>query len=93
MKLGSIADYVLRAGRAHYVTERPKSAPADPKTGAYYVGREVADLRERNALLAENERLREALRDISRLNHTNYNWAPGMATRALGGKYEHSGIL
>lgn len=93
MKLNSIADYVLRAGRARYVTERPKSAPADPKTVAYYVEREMADLRERNALLAEIERLRAALREIARLNYTNHNWAPGMATRALGGKYEHAGIV
>lgn len=36
----------------------------------------------------EIQRLRAALLEIARLDHTNHNWAPGMARRALGGRYE-----
>lgn len=43
-------------------------------------------------LEAENERLRAALREIAKLDHSNSNWAPGMAMRALGGHYEHAGL-
>jgi hypothetical protein len=60
--------------------------PADALTVAYYAEREIADLRERNALHAEIERLRVWLTAIGNLADVDADERGWMVDHALSGK-------